>query len=82
MNAIVFVHDKSKTQGSTLYLTGKELTDLDGNWGYVPNPMPCSLCKKLIVNAGITKVVCRVNKHQILELNPREWTDNMLIGGY
>ena len=31
MNAIVFVHDKSLTEGSTLYLVGKELTDLDEN---------------------------------------------------
>lgn len=82
MNAIIFVHDKSLTQGSTLYLTGKELMDLDGNWNYVPNPNPCHLCKKLIVNSGIEKLVCRVSKFQILEINPKEWTDNMLIGGY
>lgn len=82
MNAIIFVHDKSKTQGSTLYLTGKELMDLDGNWCYVANPNPCHICKKLIVNAGIEKVICRVSQFQILEINPKEWTDNMLIGGY
>lgn len=82
MNAIIFVHDKSLTQGSTLYLAGKELMDLDGNWNYVPNPNPCHLCKKLIVNSGIEKLVCRVSKFQILEINPKEWTDNMLIGGY
>ena len=82
MNAIIFVHDKSLTQGSTLYLTGKELIGLDGDWKYVANPNPCHLCKKLIVNAGISKVVCRVSQFQILELDPREWTDEMLLGGY
>ena len=82
MNAILFVHDKSLTQGSTLYLTGKELTDLDGLWGYVPNPNPCHLCKKLIINAGIEKVICRTGKDQICEIDPSAWTGNMLIGGY
>ena len=82
MNAILFVHDKSLTQGSTLYLTGKELTDLDDLWGYVPNPNPCHLCKKLIINAGIEKVICRTGKDQICEIDPSAWTDNMLIGGY
>ena len=82
MNAILFVHDKSLTQGSTLYLTGKEITGLDGLWGYVPNPNPCHLCKKLIINAGIEKVICRTGKDQICDIDPSAWTDNMLIGGY
>lgn len=80
MNAIIFAN--GETKGSTLYLVGKECIDLDGNWNYVPNPNPCHICKKLIVNSGIDKIVCRVKQFQILEINPKEWTDNMLIGGY
>lgn len=80
MNAILFAN--GETKGSTLYLVGKECMDLDGNWNYVPNPNPCHICKKLIVNSGIDKIVCRVKQFQILEINPKEWTDNMLIGGY
>jgi len=80
MNSILFAN--GETKGSTLYLVGRELTDLDGTWLYVPNPNPCHICKKLIVNAGIEKIVCRVKERQMLEINPKEWTDNMLIGGY
>lgn len=80
MNAILFAN--GETKGSTLYLVGKECMDLDGNWNYVPNPNPCHICKKLIVNSGIDKIICRVKKLQTLEINPKEWTDNMLIGGY
>lgn len=82
MNAILFAKDRNEIKGATLYLVGKELTDLDGRWGYVPNPSPCHICKKLLVNSGVDKIVCRVNEFQILELIPKEWSYNMLIGGY
>lgn len=82
MNALLFVEDKSQIKGATLYLVGKELTDLDERWGYVPNPNPCHICKKLIVNSGIEKIICRIGKDKTCEIDPKAWTDNMLIGGY
>jgi len=41
--------------GSTLYLVGKESNS--GN--YVESANSCAMCKKLIINAGIDKVVIR-----------------------
>ena len=40
--------------GSTLYLVGKEM---DGS--YVKAACPCSMCKRMIINAGIETVVVR-----------------------
>jgi dCMP deaminase len=41
--------------GSTLYLVGKESDT--GN--YVESANSCAMCKKLVINAGIEKVVIR-----------------------
>jgi len=41
--------------GSTLYLVGKESNS--GN--YVESANSCAMCKKLVINAGIEKVVIR-----------------------
>ncbi|HIY08338.1 MAG TPA: dCMP deaminase family protein [Firmicutes bacterium] len=40
--------------GSTLYLVGKEM---DGS--YVKAACPCSMCKRMIINAGIDTVIVR-----------------------
>ena len=44
--------------GSTLYLVGLEYKD----GSYVANANPCAMCKRLIINAGIEKVVVRDTK--------------------
>jgi dCMP deaminase len=41
--------------GSTLYLVGKEMD----TGAYVENASPCAMCKRLIINAGITNVIVR-----------------------
>jgi len=41
--------------GSTLYLVGKEAAD----GAYVKGASPCSMCKRLIINAGIETVIIR-----------------------
>lgn len=50
-NAIINA-SKDEMKGSTLYLTGIER---DGS--ITKNAEPCSMCKRLIINAGIDKVV-------------------------
>ena len=40
---------------STLYLVGIEYKD----GSYVKNAMPCAMCKRLIINAGIQTVIVR-----------------------
>ena len=41
--------------GGTLYLVGLESNDVD----YVENANSCSMCKRMIINSGIKKVVYR-----------------------
>lgn len=53
-NAIIHAQ-RSDTIASTLYLVGKEFEK--GN--YVKNANPCAMCKRLIINAGITTVIVR-----------------------
>ncbi len=53
-NAIIHAA-RSDMIGSTLYLCGKEVDSGE----YVENANPCSMCKRMIMNAGIAKVVVR-----------------------
>lgn len=53
MNAIINA-GRDKTLGATLYLAGYEVKS-----GKLLDAEPCFLCKRIILNAGIYKVVCR-----------------------
>ena len=52
-NAIINA-SRSEMLGATLYLVG-----LENNGGYVEAAAPCSLCKRMIINAGIDRVIVR-----------------------
>lgn len=58
--------------GSTMYLVGKECKTGD----YVQNASSCALCKRLIINSGIDKVVIRDTKTCFRLINVKEWVDN------
>lgn len=64
--------------GGTLYLVGIE----NGSKSYVDNPSPCSLCKRLIINSGIEKIIIRVNQEDYIEIDTNQLTMNDIIGGY
>jgi dCMP deaminase len=53
MNAIVNA-GRDKTLGATLYLAGYDVKS-----GELVDAEPCFLCKRIILNAGIYKVICR-----------------------
>ena len=57
---------------STLYLVGKEAET--GN--YVANSNPCSLCKRMIINAGIKTVVLRDTKDSYRIVKVQDYIDN------
>lgn len=42
---------RSKCQGATLYIVGREAN------GSYANPQPCKMCRRKIINAGITNVI-------------------------
>lgn len=50
---------------------------------YVKDAEPCSLCKRLIINAGIKEVVVRHNKNPYVRIfNPKLWQIEDITGGY
>ncbi len=54
-NAIISAERKDMIE-STLYMVGKEVSSGD----YVKDAMPCAMCKRMIINAGIERVIVRV----------------------
>lgn len=70
-NAIISA-SRENMLGSTLYLVGK---DTAGK--YVENAGSCSMCKRLIINAGIKKVIVRNTQECFTALNVEDgWIAN------
>jgi dCMP deaminase len=76
MNAIIS-SKRSDMLESSIYLVGKEI---DGS--YVKNGEPCSICKKIIINAGIKTVIIRITKNEYKTINVKDWNKENLVGGY
>ena len=70
-NAIIAASRK-ETLGATLYLVGREVKTGD----YVKNSEPCSMCKRMIINAGIETVVVRDAYDDYRVLSVQDWVDN------
>jgi dCMP deaminase len=69
MNAIISA-SRSEMIGSTLYLVGVE------NDGTYTEADCCAMCKRVIINAGITNVVFRTKSGGIRYVNVEEWINN------
>ena len=67
-NAIINA-DIEKLKDAELYLVGKEY----GSDFYVENADCCSMCKRMIINAGIQTVYVRLNSLQYKKINVRNW---------
>lgn len=76
-NAIISA-ERKKMIGSTLYLTGINYND----GKYVDNIAPCSMCKRVIINAGIKEIVVRdtQEKYRIIDVNDYIKNDESLEG--
>ena len=70
-NAIISA-PRDKMIDSTLYLVGIEVDTGD----YVKNGICCSMCKRMVINAGIAYVVVRDDHDNYLKINVQEWIDN------
>ena len=70
-NAIISA-ERERMIGSTLYLTGREVATGE----YVANSNSCSMCKRMIINAGIEKVVIRDTENEYRVINVQEWIDH------
>ena len=72
MNAIISASRRDML-GSTLYLAGKEA---DGSIIYYAEP--CLMCRRLIINAGIERVISRAPEGGLMILNVndlKEWKE-------
>lgn len=70
-NAIISA-SRNELIGSTLYLVGLEMSD--GN--IVKGSCCCSMCKRMVINAGIDEVVIRDTKEDFRVIKVQEWIDN------
>lgn len=70
-NAIISA-ERNKMIDSTLYLVGKEYNSKK----YVENARPCALCKRMIINAGISRIVIRNSKSKFTTIDVQEFIDN------
>ncbi len=58
--------------GSNMFLVGKNFKD----GTYVENAMPCSMCKKIIINSGIEKIYIRNDEKNYTVVDTKEFIDN------
>lgn len=78
-NAIISA-ERNKMIGSTIYLSGREVD----TGSYIKNSSSCSMCKRMIINAGIEKVVIRDTEDDYRIVDVQEWIDNdeSLVGAF
>ena len=57
--------------GGTLYLVGRDAKTQE----LLADTMPCSMCKRLIINAGITQLVVRTGTESYNVINVRDWVE-------
>ncbi len=69
---------RDKMIGSTIYLVGVRKDTND----YEEGAMPCQMCRKLIINAGIETVFARINKNEYKKFDVKDWIeqDDLLDG--
>lgn len=58
--------------GSILYLVGRDIK----SGQLVENANSCAMCKRMIINAGIEKVVVRDTKEKYRIIEVQEWIEN------
>lgn len=71
MNAIISV-SREQMLNADLYLVGTDVKT--GN--YVENANCCSMCKRVIINAGISRVIIRDNKDHYRVICVNDWVKN------
>ena len=72
-NAIISA-SRADMIGATLYLCG--IDPKLGDHVYANNPDCCSICKRMIINAGISNVIIRSNKIDYIVKDVQQWIDN------
>ena len=69
-NAIISAARRD-TVGSTLYLVGRDARTGE----LLPNATSCSMCRRLVINAGIEKVVIRNTDTEFTVVDVADWVN-------
>ena len=70
-NAIICA-PRSEMIGGSLFLAGREVSTGE----YVSNSSCCSMCKRMVINAGISKVYIRDNENDYRVDDVNDWVEN------
>ena len=70
-NAIISA-SRSDMIGATMYVVGKEADTKE----LIENASSCAMCKRLIINAGIDKVIFRNTNDEYTVVYVQTWIDN------
>ena len=71
MNAIISAN-RQEMLGATLFLAGRDYK----TGAILENTSSCAMCRRVIINAGIVKVICRIGEHAYEEIEVRDWIFN------
>jgi dCMP deaminase len=71
VNAIISAQRRDMI-GATMYLVGREVT----SGRYIRNADCCTMCKRVIINAGIMFVVIRDDEQNFRMVDVQSWVDN------
>ena len=71
LNAIISASRKDML-GGTLYLSLFKVE----NGEYDPGANSCQMCRKMIINSGIKKVIVRTSETEYIEVDVDEWIQN------
>ena len=76
-NAIISA-SRDKMIGAVLYLVGREVSDNS----YVRDASCCAMCKRMVINAGITQVIIRDTDNDYRIVSVEDWiTDDDSLSG-
>jgi len=70
-NAIISAK-RSDMLEATMYLVGKEAKTDE----YVLNANSCTMCKRLIINAGIARVIVRIDEYEYKSIEVASWIED------
>ena len=70
-NAIISA-SRRECIGATLYLSGRNSKTGE----ILTDTTPCSMCRRMIINAGISMVVCRTGEDVYEKIHVRDWVFN------
>lgn len=70
MNAIISASRRDMLNG-TLYLVGR-----DAKTGELIDAIPCTMCRRVIINAGLSEVIVRTGENTYKTIHVRDWVFN------